>query len=238
MPDALAKDGADASIYPLICSHLSPTINNWVPLTAVCASRLRDYGQFVNGVVFSPLVCCGATNLLLGRRLYYYNNHPVRLVCLSGVIVAVDKYERWGIYTLDDSSGVVMQCVCRCPRPPADAARAGFPRPQPDTAGAGLPPRPSIMHPLVPWEALDVGVVIKVHGIPQMFRDEIQVRIIKIEILPCTEYEVEFWAQRQLFERSVLGAPWHLDARIVDKIKEHASYSRKRSKTDAIPPAS
>ena len=52
------------------------------------------------------------------RVLFHYGNHPVKWVRVTGVIVAVDEYAGRNVYTVDDSSGMCIECVCVTPTPP------------------------------------------------------------------------------------------------------------------------
>jgi hypothetical protein len=49
--------------------------------------------------------------MILGKPLFHHTNHPIKWVRLTGVIVAADERAGKCIYTLDDSSGVVIECV-------------------------------------------------------------------------------------------------------------------------------
>ncbi len=48
---------------------------------------------------------------LKGNKLYHALNHPIKWVRLTGVIVAIDDYPGRKIYTLDDSSGMCIECA-------------------------------------------------------------------------------------------------------------------------------
>ena len=53
----------------------------------------------------------------IGRPLFHYKNHPIKWVRVTGVVVAVDEYAGKNVYTVDDSSGMCVECVCVAPTP-------------------------------------------------------------------------------------------------------------------------
>jgi endo-1,3(4)-beta-glucanase len=68
--------------------------------------------------------------------------------------------------------------------------------------------QPSAQNPLVPWEAVDVGRVLKIKGQVTTFRGMKQIDVIKIEVLGGTEGEVRCWDEMVAFRRDVLSVPW------------------------------
>lgn len=67
---------------------------------------------------------------------------------------------------------------------------------------------PSVQKPAVPWDDIDVGVVVKVKGRVTSFRDAIQIEVIKVEVLRCTDQEVRCWNEVRAFKRDVIGNLW------------------------------
>ena len=53
----------------------------------------------------------------LGQALYFYLNHPVRFVRLTGVVVSCEKHENVWVMELDDGSGAVINVVYRKEQP-------------------------------------------------------------------------------------------------------------------------
>ncbi|TVY85506.1 CST complex subunit STN1, partial [Lachnellula suecica] len=177
-------------IYPEYCHELSPTLNLWCRLRATDIHALVSRGMFSNG-----------------RPLYHYGNHPIKWVRVTGVIVAVDEFYGRRVYTLDDSSGMCIECTCPVPVP----AKATVTKP---SAAKGLPPTvtkaegPTVTNPNIPWDNVDVGTVVKIKGGIKEFREQRQVEIIKVEVLGGTALEVKCWDEALVFRREVLGVPW------------------------------
>ena len=170
------------------------------------------------------------------RPLFHYKNHPVKWVRVTGVIVAVDEYPGRNVYTVDDSSGMLVECVCVAPAPAPKMETIGVPRHLDQIAAinrdattsasetkkdarsgkrdgenngkAGQKTQPSVQEPNVPWAEMDVGVVVKVKGRVGEFREQKQVEVVKVEVLRCTDEEVRCWNEVMDFRRDVLGKVW------------------------------
>lgn len=68
---------------------------------------------------------------------------------------------------------------------------------------------PSVQEPIVPWEEVDVGCVVKIKGkVHRNWRDEMQVEIVKVEVIKGLDAEVKAWNEVREFRDSVLGKPW------------------------------
>lgn len=212
------------TIYPDYCHALSPTINKWCPLRASDVHSLRSVGMFDDG-----------------KEIYYLGNHPIKWVRITGVIVAVDEFTSRKVYTIDDSSGACIECTC--PAPARTPTLPGIPgplnqtsvQPQPvkiavkaDTKQA-QPSTPSVTAPLVPWDDLEVGVVVKIKGKPGQFREVKQVEIVKAEVLRGTQQEVKCWGEVLTFRKEVLNIPW------VVKIEDEEKLRRKAAREEQFP---
>ncbi|PVH79178.1 hypothetical protein DL98DRAFT_655590 [Cadophora sp. DSE1049] len=218
------------NIYPDYCHSLSPTIGKWCPLLATDVQRLRTVGMFCDE-----------------RALYHFNNHPVKWVRITGVVVAVDEFKGKRVFTVDDSSGMCIECTAVAPPPPppvTDApslpphlnqiaslmalqnngtsksaddrskkeGKGGVDKGKEKMAGAegkeGGKVAPSVQIPAVQWDEVDVGTVVKVKGRVGNWWDTIQIEVIKIEVLRCTDQEVRCWNEVLAFKRDVLSNPW------------------------------
>lgn len=165
------------------------------------------------------------------RVLFHYDNHPVKWVRVTGVIVAVDEYAGRNVYTVDDSSGMCVECVCVAPSPPPKAETMAMPAHLNQIAllnqavNSGMKKEnekegnkvkgfeekktaPSVQEPNVPWTEMDVGVVVKVKGRVGEFWQQKQVEVVKVEVLRSTDAEVRCWNEVMDFRRDVLGKPW------------------------------
>jgi hypothetical protein len=145
----------------------------------------------------------------------------------------VDEFSARRVFTIDDSSGMCIECTCPAPPPPSMAIPAHLDQ------GAGVESirsttqnrkpapgnqasTPSVESPLVPWEEMDVGVVVKIKGKPNTFRDVKQVDIIKVEVMRSTEQEVRCWNEVVKFRKEVLTVPWVVSQEAEDKFRRRA----------------
>ena len=85
--------------------------------------------------------------------------------------------------------------------------------------------QPSTLNPLVPWEAVAVGSVLKIKGQVTTFWGEKQIDVIKIEVLGGTEGEVRCWDEMVAFRRDVLRKPW------VVSVEEEEGCRRERERS-------
>jgi hypothetical protein len=182
----------------------------------------------------------------IGKEIYHHGNHPIKWVRITGVIIAVDEFSARRVFTIDDSSGVCIECTCPAP-PPSDLAvpahldqALGGGKPvnttvqTPKAGPATKPSTPSVETPLVPWEDMDVGVVVKIKGKPNKFRDVKQIDIIKVEVIRSTEQEVRCWNEVLAFRVDVLRVPWVVSKEVEDKYRRRAERGkayRHKSKT-------
>lgn len=155
---------------------------------------------------------------------------------VTGVIVAVDEFATRRVYTLDDSSGACVECVCPAPEPAttavssSSASKREHPDGKPKETGSekakekekGTAAQPSTMDPWIPWPEMDVGAVVKIKGKPSQFRGMVQLEIVKAEVVRGTEQEVKCWDEVGAFRKAVLGKPWALAGEEIEKCKVRA----------------
>lgn len=188
--------------------------------------------------------------------LYHLDNHPIKWVRVTGVVVSTDQLPRKRIYVVDDSSGMNIECtaVAPAPLPVLDApARPSQPKPLaslPAAPGPRAPTRPdsarekaghhdappSIQRPVVPWEEVEVGSVVKVKGRVSERWNTIQIEAIKVEVMRCSDHEVRCWNEVMAFKRDVLGRPWVVGKQEEEqcrRTKERELRKRKRAGTVA-----
>jgi endo-1,3(4)-beta-glucanase len=167
------------------------------------------------------------------KPLFHYQNHPIKWVRVTGVIVAVDEYPGKNVYTVDDSSGMCVECVCVAPVRVPKMGTIGVPTHLDQIASinqtassiseskkqkgmaegerkgnGGDKTAPSVEEPIVPWDLMDVGTVIKVKGRIGDFWKQRQVEVVKVEVLWSTDQEVKCWNEVMDFRRDVLGKHW------------------------------
>ncbi|KAF8866937.1 hypothetical protein BDZ45DRAFT_178389 [Acephala macrosclerotiorum] len=217
LPDSNPDDDSELTIYPDYCHTLSPTIGKWVPLRARDVHVLKVVGAFSEQ-----------------RILWHFNNHPIKWVKVTGVVVAVDEFKEKRIYTLDDSSGACVECTAIAP-PDAPstigphvpkhleqlaAIEAQAAKVKQDERGKGKgnmnsvvvreeKKTPSVQDPVVPWVEVDVGTIVKIKGrVGRNWLGQMQVEIIKVEVIHGLDTEVKAWNETREFRENVLGKPW------------------------------
>lgn len=181
----------------------------------------------------------------LGRKLFHYGNHPIKWIRVVGLVVAVDTYgdkeKARNVYTLDDGSGLCVECVAVAP-PEAEKKEAptipaylnygsvatGASKPEPaeqkkgeDVKGGGEKKELGVENPSVPWDAVDVGSVVKVKGrVGVHWTGVKQVYVVKIEIVGCTDGEVKQWDEAGAFKRDVLRKQWMVTPEMEEKCRK------------------
>ncbi|KAK3316191.1 hypothetical protein B0H66DRAFT_625087 [Apodospora peruviana] len=210
--------------YPIYCFHLSPTLNRY------CHLRITD------------VVALSSHPGFRGQDMYFYLNHPIKWVRISGVVVGVDEFEGRRVYTIDDSSGATIECVVSTPLPlrggtsnnnntVVGGAKSASSKKLPNTNNAAekaLPERPL---PVTDGD-IDVGHVIDIKGSIKLFRESRQVHADKITHLRSTEQEVKFWEKLAQLRKDVLNRPWVLDRRELRRCRKEAEgYDVRRTAT-------
>ena len=163
----------------------------------------------------------------LGQDVYFYKNHMIKYVRLTGVIVAVDEFPGGICLTLDDSSGATIDATCAAPVKPALALVPGVGYTGVNGLGTTLEPVAITTDYMIdtskttatePQELIspdgpnltniDVGSVVKIKGGIRVFRGQRQIRLKSIVILGDTNAEVKCWNDVVKFKREVLSSPW------------------------------
>lgn len=188
-------------LYPQYCFKLSPTVNTYAHMHACDIDALTTHSGFH------------------GQNLFFHLNHPIQWVRVAGIVVAIDEYPGRRIYTVDDSSGVCIECLVDVPR--ADAAlTAAVSGAKVDSKNLGkaelTPPAPKRVVP----DEVDVGTLIDVKGGLSLFRGYKQIKILKATILRSTEQEVFFWEKIREFRHDVLAEPWQLTDKEVRRCRK------------------
>ena len=70
------------------------------------------------------------------------------------------------------------------------------------------PLAPSVETPLVPWDDVDIGVVVKVKGKVGKDWGQKRIEIIQIEVIRSTDHEVRCWNEVLAFRKDILRNPW------------------------------
>lgn len=195
---------SNLSFYPAYCFTASPTYFVWVKLTAfdihntLCTRRGFE-----------------------GQNLYFYLNHPIQFIYVVGVVVSYEDFheKRW-LLIIDDSSGSTIEATC--PKPGKITQDAG--REEKSDKQNGPENRQDTEQQVRAkiLNSVDVGSVIKARGRVVTFRDVRQIQLEQIEVVPDTNAEVHFWAQRVKFQLEVLSKPWSLTSQEQVRLREAA----------------
>lgn len=101
----------ELTFYPAYCHSLSPTWFAWVKLTASEIHQMlhsRDGYQHTLQIGYRP-----ERNASV---VLFYLNHPIQFVQVVGIVVNLESYfERFWLFTIDDSSGATIDVICNKP---------------------------------------------------------------------------------------------------------------------------
>ena len=152
----------------------------------------------------------------LGQRIYFYHNHPIRLVRLVGLVVAFDVFPNRFIFILDDSSGRNIEVTCGRPT----CSLATLPNDETER-NANTPIQEKVRNELdadmtgttatgntLSMNGVDIGTVVKVKGLIGDFRGEKQILLERIWTVGTTNEEALCWVELCLFKSCVLDKPW------------------------------
>ena len=168
----------------------------------------------------------------------YYLNHPVQFVCLVGVVVAFDEYfDKFWLFTIDDSSGSTIDVTCRKPAKENEAGKqqgTGAQNSKTNKAKDGSldddeeeddeNARNTMM------SHLDIGTVVKAKGTITTFRNVRQIQLERITVIPDTNAEMRFWDQRTTLLVDVLSKPWTLSEDKQKKLHKEAQGEEEHDK--------
>jgi hypothetical protein len=226
-----------APIYPAYAFNESRTWFNWVKLTAVDVHGLREEPGFQGDTTcfkkFHNISNIGS-KICAGQNIYFHLNHPIRYVCLTGLILSIDdKFNKYTLLELDDGSGVVITVkITRLPSDPSSS----IDRPSNTTvSNVDVITEQGRYDVLVDKAALDIGTVIKVKGTISMFRNVRQLELKRIWIVRSTAEEIAEWEEGAKFKREVLNQPWVLSKeRLRDLQQAELGKRLKREETERM----
>ncbi|KAK5662009.1 hypothetical protein OQA88_10120 [Cercophora sp. LCS_1] len=195
----MTSNNAPFTFYPQYCFKLSQTANIWCHLRAAdIANKLTTQSGFG------------------GQDVWFYNNHPVKWVRATGMIVGISDFEGKRVYTIDDGSGVTLECAKKVPRN-AGISAAGDPK---SLGSAALPSQSTGPADL----GVDYGDIVDIKGIVKIYPkhgcETRQLYAEKIVPLHSTEQEVQFWEKLNKLRIDILDKPWVLDERTVRKCRK------------------
>ena len=176
----------------------------------------------------------------IGQKTYFHLNHPIKWIRITGVVVSVDHYDKFGLAELDDSSGRTVELKYDLPEvkhreldlgdgkdtaiiPTGNSeamAKSEVPKSEPLEK-----PRPEdqIDHTL-----LEVGNVVCVKGTIRTYRNARQVDVIKLALVPSTTHELAQMRALLSFQATHLRAPWVVTAEEMATLKVAGSVAEKK----------
>lgn len=212
-------DNDSLVFYPAFCFKASPTHFAWVKMAAVDVHRLKKRPGFE------------------GQNIYFYLNHPIRFVCLVGLIVArTDVYKRT-ILTLDDSSGSTIEIAVLKPEQstPEGTEQGQQQHHRHHHQGSKAQPQPIIETHVTATDKtyLDIsslvpGTLVKVKGTLSTFRSGMQLNLERFFPVPDTNAEMQFLDQRIRFLVEVLWVPWVLSEDEIAQLRTEAEEEQER----------
>ena len=237
-------------LYPAYTFGASPTWSKWVKLTCQDVHTvLKPHDSYSNVTTYTgPAQSEGTKNHGWKDQplLLFYLNHPIQFVQVIGVVVVLEDYLPFWLFTVDDSSGATIDVTCR--KPEKDQANTG-PKPaqQANTTAATKPKvedqdeettaenllQSTLTH-------LTIGTVVQAKGTLTTFRRIRQLTLLRLNILPSTTHELTLISLRSQFYTSTLSKPWVLSREEQRKLRmaaqgekdEKIELARKRRKRE------
>jgi hypothetical protein len=167
--------------------------------------------------------------------LLFYLNHPIQFIQVIGVVVVLEDYfEKFWLFTVDDSSGATIDVTCRKPEKPANIvqesksaqlAKQGKPDDvaQPSKSSEQLDEDVIAEQTLqTTLSSLAIGTVVQAKGTLTTFRSTRQLSLIRLAILPNTSHELALISSRTEFISSTLSKPWLLSSREQRRLQQEA----------------
>ncbi|KAF7874949.1 hypothetical protein EAF04_002123 [Stromatinia cepivora] len=189
-----------APLLPLNLYHLSPTIQKW------CALRCADIATLdTRGVYYE------------NKPIHHYLNHPIRYIKLLGLVVSIDDFARRRVYTIDDSSGVCMECVAFLPPPPSGPSSTST-----SSSTSILPTEPSITHPQIAWDTISECKIVRILGVMGKYMTMPQLQIVKMGVVESTDVERKWWDECAGLKdpsSGILGREWVVSEEEIERWK-------------------
>ncbi|KAL1897767.1 hypothetical protein Cpir12675_002192 [Ceratocystis pirilliformis] len=215
------------SLYPRYCFDLSPTFAAW------CFLKIGDTRRLSRLPEYEGKLCCASkglyvplsqpfTNLftISGQNFFFYKNLPIRWVRFVGLIVSILEFPNRHIYTLDDGSGDILECILW------DAELKDGSN---NTHGNNETQK---SQPSINWPDFGPGQLVDAKGELTWYKSTWQLRLTRIVIVPDTAAELELWDKRLAFRRDVLTVPWVLSDKEVRRARRKAEMEELNPQVD------
>ncbi|KAF2400866.1 hypothetical protein EJ06DRAFT_509826 [Trichodelitschia bisporula] len=206
-------------LYPAYTFRASPTYFAWVRLPATDIHTLRREPGFE------------------GQNIYFYLNHPIRFICITAPVVAIeDLFSRFVLLTLDDGSGatVAVKIERKTKERPVGEWGGVAREALPETVVEGVRVKAGrgAFEVFVEGVRVDIGTVLKVKGVVETWRDQRQMLAKRI-VLARGMTEVLEWEELARW-RGIVGQPWVLSQERVRELdaEERRWIEEKRRKRE------
>lgn len=171
------------------------------------------------------------TSHVLGQNIYFHLNHPIRYVCLTGVLVSIeDRLNKYTLLDLDDGSGAII--TLKISRLVAEVAGAATCPSNTTVSNVDVLSTLGRYNVLVDKVPLDIGTILKVKCTISVFRNVRQLELVRIWILRSTAEEIKEWEDSAKFKAEVLSKPWLLSEEQLRDFQE-AEMKKRRNKEEA-----
>ena len=188
-------------IYSKRYFDASPTWFQWNRLTASDVHALREERHYE------------------GQNVYFHLNHPIRYVRLVGLVVDIEvKSDKYILISLDDSSGSCIEVKTQFRDTRGDDHAEWPSNTVVDTVDVHV--KLGITTVYINKTPIDIGVVLKVKGTIDCFRQTRQLRLERAWVVQDTNEEAKAWSETAQWRRDVLAKPWVLTTAQRDRIDE------------------
>lgn len=245
-------DNSPLTFYPAYTFKASATWSKWVKFTCndihAALKSHRKYAD-VTSTIPKPHERGGSsgTRAVPPPLLLFYLNHPVQFVQVIGVVVALEDYfEKFWLFTVDDSSGATIDVTCWKP----DKQKEKDVVNQPQSRHQSTHSADQAHNDPVEAEAqllqttlsqVRLGTVVQAKGTLTTFRNVRQLSLLRLTIVPSTTHEMALISSRTDFLSTTLSRPWtlstsqqaHLRAEAQDEKEEEVQRAGKRRKREA-----
>jgi len=203
------------TFYPACTFKASATWTTWVKLTAHDIHHvLKPHDKYSEITTSAPLGRDDAP------RLLFYLNHPIQFVQLIGVVVVFEDYfEKFWLFTIDDSSGATLDVKCRKP----DKEKG-------DRKDAE-PTEDQLLQSTL--TTLQIGTVVQAKGTLSTFRSTRQLSLLRLSIIRETTHEMALVSSRTSFLNSTLSRPWILSSADQKKLYREAQGEKEEENSRA-----
>lgn len=212
------------TFYPAYCNPASPTWDTWVKLSA---HDVHHTLQPRAGYTTSTSTSNTSPTSLQNLPTLFYLNHPIRLIQIVGVVVALDEFNaRLWLLTLDDGSGETIEAVCAKSPQPQQSQRDTTTSTTIPGQSRHKPEDPTVDRDALVRETalsnLSIGTIIQAKGSITTFRSTRQLNLLRLTIIPNTATETLHIEARTRTLLTILCKPWTVSPEQQAKLLQRA----------------